>query len=33
VLDVDPVTCEPEALKAAHVLMTVVNGEIVWRAR
>lgn len=33
VLDVDPVTCDPAALKSAHVIMTVVNGEIVWRAR
>ena len=33
VLDVDPVACEPSALKSAHVLMTIVNGEVVWRAK
>jgi predicted amidohydrolase YtcJ len=33
VLDVDPVTCDPAALKTAHVLMTIVNGEVVWRAK
>jgi predicted amidohydrolase YtcJ len=25
VLDVDPVTCDPAALKSAHVIMTIVN--------
>jgi len=33
VLDVDPVACEPAALKTAHVLMTIVNGEVVWKAK
>jgi predicted amidohydrolase YtcJ len=33
VLDVDPATCDAAALKSAHVLMTVVNGEVVWRAK
>ena len=33
VMDVDPVTCDAAALKSAHALMTVVNGEIVWRAK
>jgi len=33
VLDLDPVACEPAALKTAHVLMTIVNGEVVWKAK
>jgi predicted amidohydrolase YtcJ len=31
VLDVDPTTCEPSALLKARILMTVVNGRVVWR--
>ncbi len=30
VLDVDPLTCEPRALLAAKVLMTVIDGEVVY---
>lgn len=33
ILDVDPTTCEPAALKGARARMTVINGAIVWRAR
>lgn len=33
VLSVDPVACDPKDLLQAKVLMTVVNGVIVWRAR
>ncbi len=33
VLSVDPVACDPAALLSAHVAMTVINGEIVWRAK
>jgi len=32
VLDVDPVTCEPAALLEARVLLTMVDGEIAYRA-
>lgn len=30
VLDVDPLTCEPNALLRAQVLMTVIDGEVVY---
>ena len=33
VLDVDPLHCEPRALLGEHVRMTVVNGEIAYRAK
>ena len=29
VLSVDPVSCEPEALRDARALATAVNGELV----
>ena len=32
VLDVDPVTCDPAALLEARVLLTMVDGEVVYRA-
>jgi predicted amidohydrolase YtcJ len=32
VLDVDPTTCVPADLLKAKVLMTVINGLVVWRA-
>ncbi len=32
VLTVDPVVCEPGDLLGARVVMTVVNGRVVWRA-
>ena len=32
VLDVDPLACEPHELLHAQVLMTVINGEVVYRA-
>lgn len=31
VLDVDPTRCEPSALLKARILLTVINGRIVWR--
>ena len=31
VLDLDPVTCEPAALLDAQVVMTVIEGEVVYR--
>jgi len=32
VLDVDPLRCEPRALLSARTRMTVINGEVVYRA-
>ncbi len=32
VLDVDPLVCEPHELLEAQVLMTIVNGEVVYRS-
>jgi predicted amidohydrolase YtcJ len=32
VLDVDPLTCTVEELEAARVLMTVIDGEVVYEA-
>ncbi|MBA7645521.1 hypothetical protein ES703_53279 [subsurface metagenome] len=30
VLSVNPVTCDPQALLSARVLMTIVGGRVVW---
>ena len=32
VLDVDPVTCDPDELVDAQVLMTIIDGRVVYRA-
>ncbi len=32
VLSVDPVTCDPEALRGARVLATAVDGRLVFEA-
>jgi predicted amidohydrolase YtcJ len=32
VVDIDPLTCEPAQLLRARVMMTVINGEVVYRA-
>ena len=31
VLDIDPTECRPEALLEAKVLLTMINGEIVYQ--
>ena len=33
ILNMDPVTCGPNDLLTARVTTTVINGEVVWRAK